>query len=476
MHEVITISLGQRANHTATQFFNCQQELLSEQGERLNDPSIFLNPTIDKLSKTVSYAPRSLIWDAKNGTGSLGTYQYSHTRDYYFGQDNESDENHNVIMTHPAIPKSQYQQALDSGSFPLPKLTTENTKYWSDYSKLVYSPRSFNILKDWYHDVCNPNKPDFEKLETKKFDNFDVGYQEFNESYLTDFFDGNFHSELEQCDTLQGFNLIMDMDSGWGGFTTALVQELRNELPKKTFFNWGYNENDPLTAKHTKFQEARFSRSTLPLVENKIKAMAYMSEDCDLMVPLYADSKLSNWEQGGLTCKYIDAISSVLSLSHNADRKSMDFVKDCFTFGDTSKCFVSSFMDENETDDSYFARIMPFRNHPKDSNEQHVFSECSIIRGIVGSDLESSKSKKLLRTYPYHPSDTIPRELSERKSFSLKYKTTEICRNVFTHYHEIVTKYIRNTSDREELKDRLATLASQYEYGWYDDEDSSDDL
>lgn len=60
-----------------------------------------------------------------------------------------------------------------------------------------------------------------------------LDYDRFTENYLQEFFDGNLHRELEKCDTLQGFNLVSDMESGWGGFSSALLVELRNELPKK---------------------------------------------------------------------------------------------------------------------------------------------------------------------------------------------------------------------------------------------------
>lgn len=475
MHEVITISVGQRANHTATQFFNCQQELLWGDAQSLSDPSIFLHPTVDRASKTVSYTPRLLLWDAKNGSGALGKYQYSQGEDYFFDENNDEDNNdgHRVIITHPVIRKSDYQNALDSGSSDLPKLTKETTKYWSDYSKLIYSPTSFNALSNWYHDVSKPNLPDFENLGLKQFDDYEAGFQEFNENYLIDFFDGNLHAQLEQCDTLQGFNLITDMDSGWGGFATAILQELRNELPKKCIFNWGYNQDDPLTTSVSKHREPRFSRSTLPLVENKIKATAYMSEDSDIMIPLYANPELSNWEQGGFTCKFMDTILSVLSQSNLEERKSMDFIKNCFTLGDTSRSFISSIMDGTSVNHSYYAKVMLYKNH---RIQEHIFSECSITRENTSMGNQASLNKKELKTHAYYPSDTIPENFADEKEFTVSFSTTEACRNVFMHYQSIVSKYMKMASDSEELADRLASMASKYEYGWYDDEESDDNM
>ena len=211
MHEVVTISVSQRANHLTTQFFNIQEGYLQlSKEQQINDSKIFLNPTIDKVSKTISFAPRALLWDARTGNGSLGTYQYSDTQDYHFGNEDKL-EAQTVIKTHPVIPKSDYQSALDAG-VPLPSLNKKNTNYWSDYSKLIYSPSSFNTLKDWYHDVANPNQPDFQNLGERRFDRYSTGYDEFTENYLQDFFDGNLHTELEKCDTLQGLNIVTDVE------------------------------------------------------------------------------------------------------------------------------------------------------------------------------------------------------------------------------------------------------------------------
>lgn len=473
MHEILTISVGHRPNHLATQFFNCQEQLLSNLEEKVSDPSIFLQPTIDRVSRTVSYAPRALLWDSRAGNGALGTYQYHGSEDYFYtdNTDNNAKEvQSEVIVTHPRVAKAQYQTALDSGASGLPKLSPGTAKYWSDYAKLIYPSTSFNYLRDWYHDTSKPNVPHYQKFESRRFDSHEIGYQELNDNYATDFFDGNLHAQLEQCDTLQGLNLITDMDSGWGGFSSALLLELRNELPKASIITWGYYQDDPLTA-HVP-SNSRITKSNLGTVRNKIRSTVSLSEESDLVVPLYADSILSNWEQAGLSCKIYDTLNSLACQSDLQKRRSLENIISCLTLSDSSRNFVSSITGAEVSDSSFFSRISLAKSQPR---SQHVFDACRISRQSNSSPSEVDSKNSTMETYPYAPSDTIPEIYSREKCFSVEYSSTEICRNVFMQYEDVVSRYFRHDSDREELKDSLATMKSSYEYGWYDDEFSGDD-
>lgn len=80
-----------------------------------------------------------------------------------------------------------------------------------------------------------------------------------------------------------------------------------------------------------------------------------------------------------------------------------------------------------------------------------------------------------MKTYPWTPPDTTPEKFQDGISL-VELSVTEKTRDVFKQWLDMVSKYLRYDSDREELKEQLGTLASQYEYGWYDDDESGDDL
>lgn len=483
MHEVINVSVSHRSNHLVTQFYNCQEELLqySRVDQPENDPSIFLDPVVDLASKTISYTPRALLWDAKTGNGALGTYAYSETKDSYdenWKEDEGDDHSYEIVQTHHRIPKSAYQEALDKG-IPTPKLNSQNTKYWSDYSKLIFPSSSFNILHNWYHDVNNPSLPDFQNLGQMKFDKFDIGVQEFRETHCDGFFDGNFHTQLERCDALQGFNLVTELDNAWGGFTSELLVELRDELPKIDVFTWGFNADDVLSRK----QPIHSTKTKFQMLCNKIRSTLALSQESDLFFPLYARDDVSLWESTSEVCLLFESVNAVVSQTNTENRRTFNYLTNALTLGEKHRNIVS-LMEVDSKKYSFYGKMPSYRN---DSTPSHVFARATISRATAGdvppsnSQIRSppralsEKNMTELKTYPWTPPDTTPKEFQDGISL-VELGVTEKTRDVFKQWLDMVSKYLRYDSDREELKEQLGTLASQYEYGWYDDDESGDDL
>jgi len=44
---------------------------------------------------------------------------------------------------------------------------------------------------------------------------------------------------VEESDSLQGFQVIMESDSAWTGFGAEYLEALNNEYPKITTWTWG---------------------------------------------------------------------------------------------------------------------------------------------------------------------------------------------------------------------------------------------
>src|ERR1700712_661913 len=53
-----------------------------------------------------------------------------------------------VIQRQVAIELSAYQQSLDSGLEP-PSLTTESVRYWSDFNRVYFHPKSIVQLNEY---------------------------------------------------------------------------------------------------------------------------------------------------------------------------------------------------------------------------------------------------------------------------------------------------------------------------------------
>lgn len=480
MQEIITVSVSHRANHLTTQFFNCQeQNLFNADPKNSLDSTTFLHSSIDKISKTASYYPRLLLWESRNGNGSLGTYQYvPETQDYHFQSELGSSKNdfnkHKLVTTHQQIPRSKYQLALDNNE-TLPELNKDNTLYWSDYNKLIYKPHTFNYLTNWYHDPQEPNLPDYQNLKSKRFTDINQGSQEWD-LHKDTFMDESLRTALEQCDSLQGFNLVTDMDSAWSGFTMSLLEELRDELPKSSIFLWGFYEPDFFT-------DVKNMNSTFQM-KNIIRSSLALINESDLVFPIYSDPTLTNWEFAGQTCKLYDAVNSVISQRDPNKKKSMSYLTNCITEGESKKNFISSMIDTNSSHEyGYCSYISKYDKKASVSNSHHEFSYCMINRGPPANkdpkeinEPNKKRSFRELETTTYYPSDTIPEQYRNEQNYSMKLSSTEKCRDLFKHWHLYVSKYFRSDDDREELKEDIGTLISTYEHGWYSDEDSEDDI
>ena len=128
----------------------------------------------------------------------------------------------------------QYQKDLDSGVFPTTPLTSDTVRYWSDFSRVYYHPRSSIQISEYSLD--SPIAP-FDRHETGK-----ELFQTLNAEH--DLLDRDFRAFAEECDSLQGVNVISSVDDGWGGFASSYVEELRDEYGKLPVFVWGMEKTD----------------------------------------------------------------------------------------------------------------------------------------------------------------------------------------------------------------------------------------
>ncbi|CAH2352337.1 protein Dml1p [[Candida] railenensis] len=265
MHETITLGLSQNANHIATHLYNNQESHLSyKKGSSSNYDNLVYLTSTRNFQGTINYNPRAILYELNGGIGALGKFDYygpeirgmhEEERDEKIGKGSMQNvdtfgESDDLFKPFPKIEKNSYQKALDSGSVKQGMLTVENTKYWSDYNKLIYKPSSLNTLTDWVHDPASDASFGHSRNgEQSKFSNYYVGVNEYNSKENVDHTE-TFRSYLEDCDLFQGMNILTEVDSGWGGFTDSYLTEIKDEYfnnggdSKYSFWNWAiYNNN-----------------------------------------------------------------------------------------------------------------------------------------------------------------------------------------------------------------------------------------
>lgn len=137
-----------------------------------------------------------------------------------------------MVHKQDAIGQSAYQQSLDTGIAPTAPLSTEMVRYWSDFNRVYYHPRSIVQLNDF---ELNSRLMPFERWEVGEelFANLDKEH---------DILDRDFRLWAEECDQLQGIQILTGADDAWGGFAGKYVERLRDEFGKGAIWVWGIEE------------------------------------------------------------------------------------------------------------------------------------------------------------------------------------------------------------------------------------------
>lgn len=148
---------------------------------------------------------------------------------------------------------------MDAGE-AAPPLKPSSVRYWSDFSRVFYHPKSLNQLYDY--ELNSSIRP---------FDKWDLGRELFQSlDREQDMVDRDFRPFVEEADQMQGIQLLTSLDDAWGGFAADYLERMRDEYPKATIWTWG-------------LQPYRLSRAQLPNVARSVVAM---SEQASMLVPL----------------------------------------------------------------------------------------------------------------------------------------------------------------------------------------------
>lgn len=270
MLEVISIAASQALSHLCTQLYNVQESYIPylKTASPTHQNDVFLEPS--RSNGRVNYYPRALSVEFSGGYGYLGKYAFQEPApDLTAFGDVEIDQR-------PRIEKNEYQQHLDAGQ-PTDSLmlNVNNTKYWSDYNKLVYKPSSLLTLLEYNHP--DGTHKHFNRL---KFDLFNIGTEEYKK--YGDEIDESFRKLLESLDNIQGVSVFTGLDDAWAGFSNEMLIQLRDE-----YFNNG------VSSKYNIWCYGITSGTfTKQRTLTRIKSLVELSKNSSLFFPLGLDTSL----------------------------------------------------------------------------------------------------------------------------------------------------------------------------------------
>ncbi|KAL2074570.1 hypothetical protein VTL71DRAFT_8348 [Oculimacula yallundae] len=314
MHEIITLQLGQRSNYLAAHFWNTQESYFtySKDEEPLVDHDIHFRPGVG-ADGSETFTPRTLIYDLKGGFGSLRKINAL----YEIEEPTVPQGLWNgptIVQRQPAIEQSAYQQSLDQGLEPQP-LTTDSVRYWSDFNRVYYHPKSIVQLNEY--ELGSALMP---------FENWNVGEELFNSlDKEHDLLDRDLRSFAEEADHMQGIQMIAGIDDAWGGFAARYMDRIRDEYGKTTVYFWGLEDGFKSTPRERRFTQ----------MSNTARSISEIAPQASLFVPMTIPSTVlpsyviidpkSRWHVGGLfsTAYETMTLASRLRL-HNGARESLD--------------------------------------------------------------------------------------------------------------------------------------------------------
>ncbi|CAI5758161.1 unnamed protein product [Candida verbasci] len=296
--EIISLSFGQLSNNIITHLYNTQDSLIPYSKEQkdilLHDLSTFLTRFKDPTSNGYNYSPNCLVYDLRNGLGSLSKYEYSEPKP------NLSDY---TMLNGQLPPKNEFQRQLDIGVSKGNLLNVPNTANWTDFGKLIYNKRSLHTIKNYTTYLQHYNIPNL------KFDTFPKGVEEFksNDKEIDDF-----RFFLEKCDKFQGLQILNELDNGWNGFSNEYITMLKDE-----YFNnsnklniWNYS----IITKENKNVRQK---------QNLIRSFVETWRSSSLFIPLNLDTHSdlltsnfnfeSNWHKSAIFAMFINSIWGINS-------------------------------------------------------------------------------------------------------------------------------------------------------------------
>lgn len=330
--EIITLQFGGFANYTGAHFWNAQSEQVQRAAsdariEAEDDVALPLDPRILFKLGARRTTPRAVLVEYSTALGLLhplapgiGTGAATVDENLWDG----AVEKHVA----PQHPKSQFLRWLEQGVPSVEEHTTvrqgkslvgegdsggagreeeedENVppdvesgvKVWSDFSKVYYHERTVQTVHRYG--------------SQEGFDVFPYGAEVLeDEKKLEDIMDA-IRYFMEECDRLQGFHCITDVNTGFAGIADAVLQELQDEVSGAQLFGFGLSRAEP-------GQSA--AKSGVQAL-NKAVATSRFSAHCSLYVPLEFESfrassytpnykPKSIFHTSAIAATYLDVLSS----------------------------------------------------------------------------------------------------------------------------------------------------------------------
>ncbi|KAM4724644.1 protein misato homolog 1 [Anableps anableps] len=262
--EVITLQLGHYSNFVGTHWWNLQDASLSYDAEsppaEIQSDAVFREGLT--LGGSVTYTPRLVAMDLKGSLrtlrqegrlydpggaaaaaapaasweGSVTTHKQSPPEKNPFLEDLEKLDEGEILAQAEFCSASRLQRSgpvsVDSFSGQLTRVQRNyrlegSVRVWSDFLRIHLHPRSVAVVHQFNHDG-----------EAHRLETFGQG-ESLLQGALLEELEDRLHFFVEECDYLQGFQVLCDLEDGFAGLGSKVTELLQDSYGGRGILTWG---------------------------------------------------------------------------------------------------------------------------------------------------------------------------------------------------------------------------------------------
>ncbi|XP_035135427.2 protein misato homolog 1 isoform X2 [Callithrix jacchus] len=256
--EVLTLQLGHFAGFVGAHWWNQQDAALGRATDAKEPPGELCPDVLYRTGRTLhgqeTYTPRLILMDLKGSLSSLkeegGLYRdkqldaaiawqgklTTHKEELYpknpYLQDFMSAEgvlSSDGVWRVKSIPNDKGPPPLTMSANPKPLIPTEDSiRVWSDFLRVHLHPRSICMIQKYNHDG-----------EAGRLEAFGQGESVLKEPKYQEELEDRLHFYVEECDYLQGFQILCDLHDGFSGVGAKAAEMLQDEYSGRGIITWG---------------------------------------------------------------------------------------------------------------------------------------------------------------------------------------------------------------------------------------------
>lgn len=295
--EILTIQLGHYSNFVGTHWWNIQETNFSydpENPSEINDDVLYREG--ENYKKQTTFTPRLLIVDLKGSLGYLKESGYLYDIPQHedipsvlWNEENIEVKEEEVAPKHPFI-ESLDKNVEEEQSQDFDFENSINT--WVDYLVPRFHSKTVNVVKEYKHDCTK-----------KPFNVYTYGRNLWNTNQFSEDFTDRIRTYVEECDLMQGFQVLVDSIDGFAGLGVSCIQHLRDEYGKSI-----------IAFPCIDGQSSEPSASDLIKIVNTALCWQHIGENASLFSPLSCGE--SGWPQIGDPRKF-DHLTYELDLKYH---------------------------------------------------------------------------------------------------------------------------------------------------------------